>query len=194
MATLSHLPHINNVQAGIDHWDPVNSAVYEVYFTLPEALSIENKATSQTLLTEQIISVNGLDAIQKTTGQGQQKFFGVDVSFQNPMVDNTYADFQIALNLNLRNVTDNWVLKVFRAWSNLNYDLSSGARHLKADYCSNSVKISQANRDGTVWRTINFYHVLLTKLDGMDTLNYTTNEAVTLNASFRADNWTEVME
>ena len=35
MAELTHLPHVRNVQSGNNKWDPVNAAVYEVYFTLP---------------------------------------------------------------------------------------------------------------------------------------------------------------
>ena len=39
MATqILHLPPLKNVQSGMNKYDQVHSAVYEVYFTLPESL------------------------------------------------------------------------------------------------------------------------------------------------------------
>ena len=35
---LNHLPHLKNVKAGINKWDPVHKSLFEVYFTLPEPL------------------------------------------------------------------------------------------------------------------------------------------------------------
>ena len=98
-SNLTHLPHIRNVQSGINKYDPMHSAMYEVYFTLPEAIQSQFK-DDEAVLTEQVTEVTGLDALQKTVGAGQQKFMGVDVSFLNPTLDNTYAELTINLNLN----------------------------------------------------------------------------------------------
>ena len=190
MAELTHLPHVRNVQSGNNKWDPVNAAVYEVYFTLPEAIRSEF-AAEEAILTEQVTEVSGLDALNKTTGQGSQKFMGVDVSFQNPAMENTYAEFTITFNLNLRNVTDNFVHKIFRAWNNLNYNLADGTRTLKADYTSDSLRIAEANRDGTVVRTWVFQHVLLCEVTGTDSLNYTDNAPRKLFCRFSSELWDE---
>lgn len=189
-SNLTHLPHIRNVQSGINKYDPMHSAMYEVYFTLPEAIQSQFK-DDEAVLTEQVTEVTGLDALQKTVGAGQQKFMGVDVSFLNPTLDNTYAELTINLNLNIRNATDAFVLKVFKAWEKLGYDLSDGTRTLMADYCTDNLRIAEANRDGTIWRSYIFHKVMLTGVTGLDSLNYTSNDARILTVTFRADYWDE---
>lgn len=185
---LVHLPHIKNVKSGINKYDPVHNSIYEVYFTLPEVIQSEFKE-DELLLTEQVVSVNGLDILQKTTPAGEQKFFGVTVSFLNPSLDQTAADLTIVFNLNLRNVTDNFVLKIFKAWENLSYDLSDGTRGIKMDYISDNMRIAEANRNGEIWRSYIFHHIMLTGVTGMDDLAYGNNEARQLTTTFRADYW-----
>ena len=187
---ISHLPHIKNTQAGNNYYDPMHSALFEVYFTLPVAIQDQYK-DDEAILTEQVISVDGLDALQKTVQAGQQKFLGVDVSFLNPTLDNTYAELSIVLNLNIRNATDAYVLKVFKAWEKLGYDLSDGTRTLMADYVADNLRISEANRDGTVWRSYIFHKVMITNVTNIDELNYTNNEARTLQVTFISDWWDE---
>jgi hypothetical protein len=189
-SNLTHLPHIKNVQSGINKYDPMHSAMYEVYFTLPAAIQTQFK-DDEAVLTEQVTEVSGLDALQKTVGAGSQKFMGVDVSFLNPVLDNTYAELTINLNLNIRNATDAFVLKVFKAWEKLGYDLSDGTRTLMADYCTDNLRIAEANRDGTIWRSYIFHKVMLTGVTGLDSLNYTSNDARVLTVTFRADYWDE---
>jgi len=89
-SSITHLPHIKNTQAGNNFYDPMHSAIYEVYFTLPNALRSTFK-DDEAVLTEQVFSVSGLDALQKTVQAGSQRFFGVDVSFLNPTLESTYA-------------------------------------------------------------------------------------------------------
>lgn len=189
---ITHLPHIKNIKSGINKWDPNHSAIFEVYFTLPDAIKSQF-SEDEAILTEQVTKVGGLDALNKTTAFGQQKFMGVDASYHNPTLDNTYCEFDITLNLNLRNVVDNFVFKVFKAWTALNYNLADGTRTLKGDYTSDSVRIAEANRDGTVWRTVVFHHVLLGEITGLGELDYNNNEARQLQCKFRADFWDEAI-
>lgn len=187
----NHLPHIQSTEAGRDFYDPMHQSIFEVYFDIPAGLKGTFTQEDFDILTEQVIDVSGLDSLQKTTGAGQQKFLGVDVSFLNPTLDNTYCEFTVNFNLNLRNHNDAYVLKLFRAWGALGYDLTTGTRNLMADYVSDSVHIAEANRDGTVWRIVNFRKVMLIEITGLDALNYTTNDARTLSCKFRADWWIE---
>ena len=168
----------------------MHSAIYEVYFTLPVAIQDKFK-DDETILTEQVVSVSGLDALQKTPQAGSQKFFGVDVSFLNPTLDSTFAEITVTFNLNLRNTTDAYVLKVIKAWEKLGYDLADGTRTLMADYVADNLRISEANRDGTVWRSYIFHKVMITNVTGIDELNYTNNDARQLQVQFRADWWDE---
>ena len=184
---ISHLPHITNVKAGVEKYDPMHSSIFEIAFTVPEAMAGEFSGEELQILSQQVVSVNGLDALQKVAGVNSQKFLGVDVSFLNPTLDSTTAEFTIVFNLNLRNVTDAYVLKLFKAWGRLSYDLATGIRALKANYTCDTMHISEANRDGTVWREVVFKDVFITSLTGLDTLDYTSSEARQLSVSFRAD-------
>ena len=192
MATLSHLPHLTNMQSGINKWDPSHSSVYELYFTLPDAIHGEF-TEEEVILTEQVTEVSGLDQLTKTTPVNSQKFMGVDVSHHGPVLDNTYADITVVLNLNLRNKIDNFVFKVFRSWENLNYNLADGTRTLLADYSSNVMRIAVANRAGDVVRSIVFNRVLLSEVTGIDSLNYTENEPQKLTVKFRCDYWDDAL-
>jgi hypothetical protein len=187
---VSHLPHIKNTQAGNNFYDPMHSSIFEVYFTLPTALQSTFK-DDEAILTEQVVSVAGLDALQKTVAAGSQKFLGVDVSFLNPVLDNTFAELEIVFNLNIRNATDAYVLKILKAWGKLGYDLSDGTRTLMADYVADNLRIAEANRDGTVWRSYVFHKVMLTSITGINDLNYTNMDARTVTVSFRSDWWDE---
>lgn len=185
---LSHLPHIKNATSGREKYDPVHKSVWEIYFTLPDQIASEFK-TEEALLTEQVQTVAGLDALQKTTSAGQQRFLGADASFLNPTLDTTFCELTITFALNLRNVTDNFVLKLFKAWENLSYNLLDGTRGIKTDYISDNLRVAEANRNGQIWRSFIFHNVMLTGVSGLDDLDYTTNDAVPLTTTFRADYW-----
>lgn len=190
MAKISHLPNIRNVEAGNKYYDPMHGSIFEVAFSVPAAIA-STVQKDVAILTQQVTTVSGLDALQKTTAAGQQKFLGVDVSYLNPTLDNTYADITIELNLNLRNVTDAYVFRVFKEWQKINYDLKTGTRYLMEDYIAPFLAIKEANRDGTVWREVNFQKVMMTSVTGLDGLDYTNNEARKLSVVFRSDIWDE---
>ena len=194
MAQLSHVPHVRSVNAGRNYYDPVNTAVFEVGFTFPGLIAGKIGTDDVKILTEQVTNVGGLDNLLKTPAAGQQKFFGADVSYLNPTLDNTYAEITIDFNLNLRSVTDNYVLDAFLQWRNLNYNLGNGARYLKKDYVAPFIEIKMANRDGTVWRVVKFWDVMLINITGLDSLDITTNESPKLQCTFRSDYWDDSAE
>ena len=194
MAQLSHVPHLRSVNAGRNYYDPVNTAVFEVGFTFPGLIKTAIGTGTIDILTEQVTSVTGLDNLLKTPAAGQQKFFGADVSYLNPTIDNTYAEITIDFNLNLRSVTDNYVLDAFMQWRNLNYNLGNGARYLKKDYVAPYIEIKVANRDGTVWRVVKLWDVMLINITGLDSLDITANESPKLQCTFRSDYWDDTSE
>ena len=184
-----NLPHISAIAAGVGHWDPQHNSIFEVTFSVPYPIQGLVGTRDLWILRQQVTNVSGLDALNKTTTAGAQKFLGVDVSYLNPVLDQTYAELQVTLNLNLRNVTDNFVMKIFRAWSNLSYDLQDGTRGIKQDYTAPYLQIAEANRNGDVWRSYQFNDVMLTGVDGLDSLDYSSTEAMKLNVHFRSDYW-----
>ena len=187
---VSHLPHISRVHAGRERWDPQHKSIFEVGFTVPEALGSKGYTGEELeILTEQVVSIQGLDALQKVAAVNSQKFLGVDVSFLNPTLESTTAEYTITFNLNLRNTTDAYVLRLFKEWGRLSYDLRNGKRSLKKDYICETMHISEANRDGTVWREVVFKDVFLTNVTGLDSLDYNSSEARQLQVTFRSDYW-----
>ena len=189
---LTHLPHILNVESGRMKYDPVHKSIFEVYFTLPAAIQ-QQFAAEELLLTEQVTTVSGLDVLQKTTPASNHSFYGVTVSYLNPVLDTTAADITITFNLNLRNVTDNFVLKVFRAWENISYNLADGTRSIKTGYISDNLRIAEANRNGDIWRSYIFHHIMLTGVTNLDDLDYMSNDARQLTCTFRCDYWEDEM-
>lgn len=185
----THLPHVMNTRSGRNKYDPMHRAIFEVYFTLPAALA--GSGEDEAYMTEQVTDISGLDALQKTVSAGSQKFFGVDVSFLNPTLDNTYAEFTINFNLNISNATDAWLLRIFKNWEKLGYNLADGTRTLKAEYVADNMRIAEANRNGDVFRAYRFHDIMVTNVTGLDSLNYTENEPAKLAVTFRSDYWDE---
>lgn len=191
MSTIVKAPHINHVAAGTEgtYWDPLHGSIFAVSFETPTGI-IKNGDVIE-LLPDQVVSVSGLDALQKTTSAGEQKFLGASASYLNPVLDNTYADLTIEFNLNIRSANDVYVLRFFKEWEKCSYNLQTGERKLMANYIMPKLTVKEANRDGSVWRTVEFYRVMLTGVTGHDALNYTDNEAKKLSVTLRADYWTE---
>ena len=187
------LPHISNSKAGVNKWDPVHTNIFEVYFSIPEAIRSQF-GQDEALLTEHVLSISGLGALNRAPGVSQQKFMGTDRSYINPKVDNTFAEITVRLSLNLRNDVDNYIYKLFRAWASLGYDMSTGARSLKRDYCADFLKIAIANRQGDIFHEVVFKDVMINgDLTGLDELNYETTDALELEVKFVSDSWKETM-
>lgn len=185
------LPHIQNSQAGRNKYDPVHKSLFEVGFTLPDAIRSEF-AQDEAILTEHVLSVSGLDSLYKGPEAGQQKFMGTSRSYLNPTIGDTFADITVKFSLNLRNGTDNYIYKLFNAWKKLGYDMATGERHLKADYCADWMHIKVANRVGDVIHDVVLKDVMLTgSVIYTSDLEYTSDDAVELEVKFRSDWWDE---
>ena len=122
-------PHITNSQAGVNLYDPAHKSIFEVQFTLPELL--RNKfAKDEALISEHVLNVSGLDALYRAPEVESQKFMGTDRSYIKPTIGETKATIEVTFSLNLRNGVDNYILKLFRAWAALGYDIATGKRKL----------------------------------------------------------------
>lgn len=188
------LPHIKNSSAGVNKWDPVHNSIYEVRFTVPEALRAEF-GKDEVLLTQHVTKVSGaLTAVNKGAETGQQKFMGTDRSYINPKVDGTHAELTVEFTLNLRDDTDNYIYKLLRAWNALGYDMNTGSRALKRDYCADWMDIAIANRAGDIFHEILYKDVMMSGgVTGWEDLDYDNNEAVTISVKFISDWWEETI-
>ena len=170
------LPHISNSQAGVNRMDPVYSNVFEVTFTIPEALQADFGA-DVAIITEQIKSINGLATLDKGPDVTKQTFMGSTRTSLQSKVDDTSHTLEITMELNLREGTDNFIYKLFKAWNRLSYDMTTGEQVLKKDYCADWIKVSIGNRAGDVYREIIYKDVMLTGgLEYQNELNYETKE------------------
>lgn len=186
------LPHIQNSEAGRNLYDPVHKSLFEVYFTLPEALRAQF-GQDEALITEHVKKISGLEALDKGPETDTQKFMGTTRTFVKPKVDSTSAELSIEFTLNLRNGVDNYIYKLFKAWKNLNYDLESGSIVLKKDYVADWMRVVVANRAGDIIRDITFKDVMLNGgIDGgMGELDYESQDAVEITVKFVSDWWKE---
>ena len=149
------LPHITNSEAGRNLYDPYHNCLFEVYFTLPAAIRAQF-GQDEALLTEHVVKIDGLDALDKgPEASVEQKFQGTTRTYLAPKMDNTSAELTVEFNLNLRNGVDNYIYKVFKAWKNLNYDLETGTIVLKKDYVAEWMRVCVANRAGDVIKEFN---------------------------------------
>ena len=185
------LPHIKNSQAGVNLYDPVYKSIFEVYFTLPEAIRGEF-AKDEVLLSQHVTKISGLEALYKAPEADVQKFMGTSRSYLKPTVGDTHAELSITFTLNLRNGTDNYILKLFRAWAALGYDMNTGKRSLKKDYCAQWLKVSIANREGDIYQDVVFKDVMIAgPLDMSGEYDYSADDVVELTVKFRSDWWDE---
>ena len=187
------LPHITNSTAGREKYDVLYKNIFEVYFTLPEAIKSEF-GSDEAILTEHVLSVSGLEALDKAPEAGvTQKFMGTNRSYLAAGLDDTTADITVRLSLNLRNGTDNYIYKLFKAWSKLNYDISTGMKSLKKDYTADWLRVSIGNRAGDIYREVVFKDVIL---NGAITMSgeysyESPGDILDLEVKFKSDWWEE---
>ena len=189
------LPHIQNSQAGRNKFDPVHNNIFEVRFTVPEALRAEF-GKDEVLLTEHVTKISGvLSAINAGPATETQKFMGTDRSYIVPKMDSTRTEFTITFTLNLRDDVDNYIYKLMRAWKALGYDINTGARSLKREYCADWMDIAIANRRGDIFHEVIFKDVMMNGAIGGDfgELDYDSGSAVTIEVPFVSDWWEETM-
>lgn len=186
------LPHITNSEAGRNKYEVLYKNIFEVMFTLPDMIA-KNFGSDSALITEHVLSVGGLDALDKSPEAGTtQKFMGTTRTYLNSGVDDTSAEITIKLSLNLRNAVDNYIYKIFRAWSKLGYDIETGEKvALKKDYTADYLQISIGNRAGDIYRRVIFKDVILSKINGGSSdLDYTSmSEPMEMEITLKSDWW-----
>ena len=189
------LPHLRNSKAGVNKWDPVHNSIFEVRFTLPEAIADQfNGQEDVELLSEHVLTIDGLDALSKAPTVSAQKFMGTTRSYIQTSMDSTSAEIKVKFSLNLRNDTDNIIYRIFRAWAALGYDINTGSRALKREYCADWLSVAVANRRGDVYHSVVFKDVMMSgNIGGLGSYDYSAGEAIELEVSFVSDWWDESM-
>ena len=115
---------------------------------------------------------------------------GTTRTYLAPKLGETSHELTVKLNLNLRNATDNFIYKLFKAWNSLGYNLSTGETTIKNTYVADWLKVSIANRAGDIIRNIVYKDVILGQNQSFQELNYDTNEPLEIELKFYSD-WAE---
>lgn len=186
------LPHITNSEAGRNKYEVLYKNIFEVMFSLPDMVATDF-GSDTALITEHVLSVGGLEHLDKAPEANvQQNFMGTKRTYLASGIDDTSAEFTIKLSLNLRNAVDNYIYKIFRAWSKLGYDIETGEKvALKKDYTAAFLQISIGNRVGDIYRRVIFKDVILSKINGgLDSLDYTqASEVMEMEITLKSDWW-----
>ena len=181
------LPHIKNSQAGNNRQDPNYKNMFEMYFTIPEAL-MARFGNDVAVLTEQVLKVEGLGTLDKGPEKTTQKFMGTTRTYLNSKLDDTSQEITGAFALNLRRRTGNCIYKIFGAWNNLCYNKATGETTLKEEYCADWFKIVIANRGGDIYRQILFHDMIMVGgISGIDDLDYEATDLVQISIKFASD-------
>lgn len=191
MFLIRHLPHPTHSQAAVERYDPVHISLFKVIMSVPLYIAGQYDLNELDLISSQILTVEGLDTLQKPISTYTKKYLGVETIGVRPSFDSTIANFSITFNLNLRKVSDNYVFKLFKEWIDFIYSLGMGLQTVKYQYFAEYLIIYQANRDGTIWREINFKNVIPISIQGLNSLDYTSNDAATITVNFMAEYWEE---
>ena len=183
------LPHIKNSKAGINRQEPIFDNLFEVYFSIPEALANKGYGGEDvTVLTEQVIDVSGLNTLTKSPEKKTQTFMGTTRTYLGAKLDDTSHTIGINLQLNMRNGTDNYIFKLFREWNALAYDIRTGTRTLKNDHVADFLRVVEFNRNGDIFRDITYHDIQLTKVEmSSDSLNYEGGDIMKLAIEFVSD-------
>lgn len=182
------LPHIKNSKAGINRQEPVFDNLFEVYFSIPEALTKAGYGGEDiTVLTEQVQNVGGLNTLTKSPEKKEQTFMGTTRTYLGSKLDTTSHTISLELALNMRNGTDNYIFKLFREWNALAYDIRTGTRSLKNDHVADFLRVVQFNRNGDIFRDITYHDIQLTKLEAGDSFDYGSGELQKLSIEFVSD-------
>lgn len=186
------LPHLINSEAGRNKYDPAHKAMFEVTFTLPDAIRADF-AQDEAIITEHVLSISGLDNLYAGVEADAQKFMGTSRSYLKPTIGDTFVEPSVKFSLNLRNGTDLYIYKLFKAWQKLGYDISTGERHLKSDYCADWMRLRVSNRVGDVYHDVIMKDVMLVgPVTPSADYDYTSDDALELEVKFRSDWWDEV--
>ena len=179
---MAGLPHYNNSTAATQKFEPVQGNLFEVTFFPPTGV------TGQALLLEHVNTVGGLSALNPTIDPVGQKYKFADRSYAG-MPAQTFVDVAINFSLNLNDSNQNYIYKSIRDWYKKIYDPATGAMGLKKDY-TGSIVVVMYDRQGNIHRKVTLLDTFPTgNPAAFDSLDYNAPDPLTLDITFRCDNW-----
>ena len=179
---MAGLPHYTNSQASRNLYEPVHQNLFEVTFLPPTGVA------GAPILLEHVNSVSGLEGINPAVEAVGQKYKFADRSYAG-MPSQTYVDVTIQFSLNLNDSNQNYIYKSLRDWYKKIYDPATGAMGLKKDY-TGSIVVVMYDRQGNIHRKVTLLDTFPTgNPAAFDSLDNSAPDPLTLDMTFRCDNW-----
>lgn len=177
------LPHFSQARASRENFEPVYPNLFEVTFLPPNNID-------GALLLEHVNTVGGLDAINPVIDPVTQKYKFTDRSYAG-MPAQTFVDITVNFSLNLNDSNQIYIYKTLYDWYRRIYDPETGEQGLKTDYVGTLIVV-QFNRPGDIFRKVTLRDTFPTgNLVGLDALDYSTPEPMTIEVVWRSDHWTQ---
>jgi len=179
---MAGLPHYNNSRAATQKFEPIQGNLFEVTILPP--------MIDGTLLLEHVNTVGGLGGLNPAYDAVTQKYKFAERSYAG-MPGKTSVDVTVQFSLNLNDTNQNYIYKTLRDWYKKIYDPATGAMGLKKDYVGTMI-IVMYDRAGNIHRKVTLLDVFPTGgVPFADGLDYGAQDPITLDMTFRSDNWTE---
>jgi hypothetical protein len=184
---MAGLPHYRNSKAGMNKFEPVYNAQFEITLQPPAAVS------DWSLVMEQVLKVGGVE-VNKQPAVVEQKYKSAKRSFAGGMVDDTTIDVTLDFEVNLNDANSMYVYKALRKWCDLIYDPLTGRMGLKKDYTGGPMIINYFNKNGDIFRQIKiptcFPTSVLTPIES----DFSDNEIYRITGfTLRCDYWEETI-
>lgn len=178
------LPHIKNNTVAQENQEQVSPDLYEVQVIPPVGIPVPE------LLSDEIVSITGLDEIDKMPEVLRQRSKGHTRIFSGNFVEDTTITFNMTVNLNLggNQANQNIIYKMFKEWARRNRDERNGVLRLKPDYVGQII-LDQINRVGSPWRHLELLNVIIAEITGLDSAERENGEPMQLNLQLVAEDF-----
>ncbi len=176
------LAHIENSEAGREHYEPVINALFRTTFVLP------NGITPEPLLTEHVISVTGLREIGAENVQ--QQTYSARRNYASTDVDNT-QEIEVTMSLNLNKANQNYIFKKIKEWKRKSFNPATGEYGIASEYMGQII-LERFSKKQEVISSKTLHNCWIKgDITGIDDYDITNHEPIQLVFTVVADYYTE---
>ena len=177
------LPHYSKSKASSNNYEPVYTNLFEVTIIPPTGID-------GSMFLEHVNNVSGLDQINPAVEPVTQKYKWTDRSYPG-MPGQTFVDITLNFSLNLNNSNQMYIYKRLKEWYARMYNPETGEMSKKEDVIG-SIIVVQFNRPGDIFRQVTLKSAFPNgQPTGLDSLDYSTPDPLTVEMVFRSDHYTE---
>ena len=180
------LPHYSEDQTQKKgrNFEPVQGNLFEVTLLPPAGV------TGAEMLLQQVNTITGLDGLSVELAAVPQKYKFAERNFAG-MPGTTSLDITINFSLNLNDSNQAYIYKTLRQWYRAAYNPETGEMGLKKNYVG-TIVVVQFNREGDIYRKVTLDDCFITSGVNLNAdLNYETQDAVSMDVTWKCDTYSE---